>query len=86
MSLQAGSQDSEKTNSVVGTQGATSLVDPPSTNQAKSALVVPIIIVAQLPIASVVGAPEVRETPVVVASASSPSPSSGAGPNRFADE
>jgi hypothetical protein len=86
VSLPASSQDSEKTISMVGTQEAATLVDPPSIDQVESALVEPIVTVAQLLVSSEVGVLVVHETPLVVASASSPYPSLGAGASHFVDD
>jgi hypothetical protein len=71
---------------MVETKEAATLVDPPFVDQAESAPVEPVVTMAQLLVASEVGAPVVHETPLVVASASSPSPFLGAGASRLVDD
>ena len=57
MSRPTGSQDSEKTVSVAGTQETASLADPTVADQAESAPILPSSPVMLLPMASEVGAP-----------------------------
>jgi hypothetical protein len=83
VSRPTGSQDSEKTVSVAGTQETASLADPTVADQAESAPVLPSSPVTLLPMASEVGAPIGQEPSMGVAWTSLPAPSPGAGVGHF---